>query len=447
MKKLCYILLAALLASCAGNQVWEQTESLYENSSLSVTSVELQKDRTVLHMTVSGQPESKFRIAPNAYLVGDNGQRCALIGGEGLTPGNWTPFLEGGNSFDLYFEPMKGRRCTIDFIEPDGWMIYGIHEAGKPLKIKPAKEEKAAVRDEAAFFQKGVGTLTGQFEGPTHPNLIEYFGRNAFQENNNQSVSIAEDGSFSLEIPLEHSVFSYVWDEHATTYYFFLQPDGQTRMRIDATGCVHYSADSRCGKLAEWMSNEAPRGFRFLKLLSDEEKQTISISDYMARVASHYETVQTLADYICARERFSQEEAHLLKQHIRILAATDEMSAQIYLMRSLMMNPGQTLDSLSITRQKDLADPAKYISLARLDPTDWTAFSLVNDIDVLSNRYEFSGPSDRSNIPQMVAADTAIFHCSEPSIFLQAALTNQETLSNEIKYRRGLLEWYECRTE
>ena len=154
MKKLCYILLAALLASCAGNQVWEQTESLYENSSLSVTSVELQKDRTVLHMTVSGQPESKFRIAPNAYLVGDNGQRCALTGGEGLTPGNWTPFLEGGNSFDLYFEPMKGRRRTIDFIEPDGWMIYGIHEAGKPLKIKPAKEEKAAVRDEAAFFQK-----------------------------------------------------------------------------------------------------------------------------------------------------------------------------------------------------------------------------------------------------------------------------------------------------
>ena len=441
--KYLFILLAALLASCAGNQVWENPETLYENSSLNVTGVELQKDRTVLHMTVSGEPGSNFSIARQAYLVGDNGKKYALTGSQGLIPGKWTSFSEGGNSFDLYFEPMKGRTQAIDFIEPKGWLIYGIHEAGKPLKIKPAKEEKAAVRDEAAFFQKGVGTLTGQFEGPTHPNLIEYFGRNAFQENNTQSVSIAEDGSFSLEIPLEHSVFSYVWDEHATAYYFFLQPDGQTRMRIDATGRVHYSADSRCGKLAEWMSNEAPRGFSFLKLLSEEEKQTISISDYMARVASHYETVQTLADYICARERFSQEEAHLLKQHIRILAATDEMSAQIYLMRSLMMNPGQTLDSLSITRQKDLADPAKYISLARLDPTDWTAFSLVNDIDVLSNRYEFSGPSDRSIIPQMVAADTAIFHCSEPSIFLQAALTNQETLSNEIKYRRGLLEWYE----
>lgn len=442
MKKLCYILLAALLASCAGNQVWEQPEYLYDDSSLNITSVELQKERTILHATVSGQPGSNFRIASNAFLVGDNGQRCALTGGEGLTPGKWTPFSEEGNSFDLYFEPLKGRRRAIDFIEPGGWKIYGIHEAGKPLKIKPAKEEKAAVRDEAAFFQKGVGTLTGQFEDPAHPNLIEYFGRNAFQENNNQSVSIAEDGSFSMEIPLEHSVFSYVWDEHATAYYFFLQPDGQTRMRIDAAGRVHYSSDSRCGKLAEWMSNEAPRGFSILKLLSEEEQQTISISDYMARVASHYETVQTLADYICARERFSQEEAHLLKQHIRILAATDEMSAGIYLMRSFMMN-SDPLDSLSVIRQKDLADPAKYISMAQLDPTDWTAFSLVNDISTLSNYYEF-GPWSWYDIPRMVAADTAIFHQSEPSIFLQAALMNQGQLSSEIKQQNAFLKQSEA---
>ena len=179
--KYLFILLAALLASCAGNQVWENPETLYENSSLNVTGVELQKDRTVLHMTVSGEPGSNFSIARQAYLVGDNGKKYALTGSQGLIPGKWTSFSEGGNSFDLYFEPMKGRTQAIDFIEPKGWLIYGIHEAGKPLKIKPAKEEKAAVRDEAAFFQKGVGTLIGQFEDPAHPNLIEYFGRNAFQ--------------------------------------------------------------------------------------------------------------------------------------------------------------------------------------------------------------------------------------------------------------------------
>ena len=440
MKKLCYILLAALLASCAGNQVWEQTESLYENSSLSVTSVELQKDRTVLHMTVSGEPGSNFSIARQAYLVGDNGKKYALTGSQGLIPGKWTSFSEGGNSFDLYFEPMKGRTQAIDFIEPKGWLIYGIHEAGKPLKIKPAKEEKAAVRDEAAFFQKGVGTLIGQFEDPAHPNLIEYFGRNAFQENNTQSVSIAEDGSFSLEIPLEHSVFSYVWDEHATAYYFFLQPDGQTRMRIDATGRVHYSADSRCGKLAEWLSNVAP-GFYHV-YLTPEEWQTTSFSDYAALVESHYESLQTFADYICDRERFSQEEAHLLKQQIRIQAATDELGASIYMPQRSMTEPE---DSLADIREKELADPAMYISLPRLDPMDWTAFSINNDIYFLSNRYGYSELGKiYNNIPRMVAADSAVFHQSEPSIFLQAALMNQGQLSSEIKIRRARLEWYEA---
>ena len=440
MKKLCYILLAALLASCAGNQVWEQPETLYENSSLSVTSVELQKDRTVLHMTVSGQPESKFRIAPDAYLVGDNGQRCALTGGDGLTPGIWTPFLEDGNSFDLYFEPMKGRRRTIDFIEPNGWMIYGIHEAGKPLKIKPAKEEKAVVRDEAAFFQKGVGTLIGQFEDPSHPNLIEYFGYNAFQEVNNQSVAIAEDGSFSLEIPLEHPILSAVRDEHGTYYYFFLQPDGQTRMRIDSHGLVHFPAGTRCGKLAEWLSNVAP-GFYHVHL-TPEEWQTISFSDYAALVESHYESLQTFADYICARERFSQEEAHLLKQQLRIQAATDELDASIYMPQRSMTEPE---DSLADIREKELANPAMYISLPRLDPMDWTAFSINNDIYFLSNRYGYSELGKiYNNIPRMVAADSAVFHQSEPSIFLQAALMNQGQLSSEIKIRRARLEWYEA---
>ena len=438
--KYLFILLAALLASCAGNQVWENPETLYENSSLNVTGVELQKDRTVLHMTVSGEPGSNFSIARQAYLVGDNGKKYALTGSQGLIPGKWTPFSEEGNSFDLYFEPMKGRTHAIDFIEPKGWLIYGIHEAGKPLKIKPAKEEKAAVRDEAAFFQKGVGTLTGQFEDPTHPNLIEYFGYNAFQEVNNQSVAIAEDGSFSLEIPLEHPILSAVRDEHGTYYYFFLQPDGQTRMRIDSHGLVHFPAGTRCGKLAEWLSNVAP-GFYHVHL-THEEWQTISFSDYAALVESHYESLQTFADYICDRERFSQEEAHLLKQQIRIQAATDELGASIYMPQRSMTEPE---DSLADIREKELADPAMYISLPRLDPMDWTAFSINNDIYFLSNRYGYSELGKiYNNIPRMVAADSAVFHQSEPSIFLQAALMNQGQLSSEIKIRRARLEWYEA---
>lgn len=102
-------------------------------------------------------------------------------------------------------------------------------------------------------------------------------------------------------------------------------------------------------------------------------------------------------------------------------------------------------DTLADIREKELADPAMYISMARLDPTDWTAFSINEDLFFLSNRYCYSGlGSIYNNTPRMIAADSAVFHQSEPSIFLQAALMNQGQLSSEIKIRRALLEWYEA---
>ena len=102
-------------------------------------------------------------------------------------------------------------------------------------------------------------------------------------------------------------------------------------------------------------------------------------------------------------------------------------------------------ETLADIREKELADPAMYISLPRLDPMDWTAFSINNDIYFLSNRYGYSELGKiYNNIPRMVAADSAVFHQSEPSIFLQAALMNQGQLSSEIKIRRARLEWYEA---
>ena len=434
-------LMAIMLASCCRNQVWEQPEILYSNASLSVNSVERLSDQTVLHLTASLQPGDNFCIHPNTYLVGDNGKKYSVIGSKGITLGQWTPYLEDSKAFDLIFEPLKGRNQALDLIELNGWLLYGIHEASKPLKINPIQDKKAAVREEASFFQKGIGTLNGQFEGSSHPKIIEFFGYNAFQENKKQTCSVAEDGSFSLAIPLEHPILSYVCDESATAYYFFLEPNGQTQMRIDSTGLVHFPEGAKFGKLAEWLSNAEPLlRFPMRGAISAEEWETISVKDIISRITSHYETVQTFVDYISTREHFSLEEAHLLKQRIRIMAATDELSVDFYMPRTPL---GEPMDSLARIRANDLADPSLYISLAQLDPSDWTAFSLNNDITILSNRYEFSRLMDRSDlskrISKMVAADSAVFHQAGPSIFLQAAIMNPATLSQEVKIQ----EWIE----
>ena len=291
-----------LSTSCSGNKVWEQPDSLYSNSALTVNCVERQADRTVLHLSIQGQPGNNFRIQSTTYLAGDNGKEYALTGSEGIILDQWTPLSEDVKSFDLYFEPVKGREQALDLIEPQGWMIYGIHDADKPLRIRPAKEQ-GAIKDENEFFKKGTGTLSGRFEGSNLPEVIQYFGNNVFQEDHLQACKVAPDGSFSLEIPLEHPILSYLWsDKSSRPLYFFLTPDGETDIQIDSSGLVHYPADSRCGKLASWLSNAAPS-------FNSPQDSTILL----------------LADYVGERQGFSNEETHLLKQNIRIIAAAREL--------------------------------------------------------------------------------------------------------------------------
>ena len=124
------------------------------------------------------------------------------------------------------------------------------------------------------------------------------------------------------------------------------------------------------------------------------------------------------------------------------------MSAKFYLPRA---KPGMALDSLGRQRSKDLADPSLYVSMAQLDPGDWTAFMLNNDIFFLSNRYEYSELLNNREVPEMVGVDSALFHRAGPSIFLQAALMNGRMLSQEVKGERtttkvwigddGTLQW------
>ena len=397
---ICSWAVVILLASCSGNKVWEQPDVLYSNSSLTVNGVERQADRTVLHLSIEGRPGNNFRIQSTTYLAGDNGKEYALTGSEGLTLDQWTPFSEEVKSFDLYFEPVKGREQALDLIEPRGWMIYGIHDADKHLRIRPAKED-GAIKDENEFFKKGTGTLSGRFEGSSHPEVIQFFGNNAFQENHHQACKVTPDGNFSLEIPLEHPILSYLWsDKSSSPLYFFLTPDGETDIQIDSSGLVHYPADSRCGKLASWLSNAAPS-------FNSPQDSTILL----------------LADYVGERQGFSNEETHLLKQNIRIIAAAREL--------------------LSVSE----TDPSLYISMAKLNPEDWTAFSISNEIFSLSNYYQFLGPMRgiSNDTRKMMAVDSAVFKKPGPSIFLQAAIMNGRGLSQEVKINKQLLEMYKAK--
>ena len=420
-----------ILSSCVGNQVWEKPEVLFSNSTLTVNRVDFQTDRTVFNLTIQGQAGSSFRIKSSVFLSGDKGHEYVLTGSEGLTLDQLIPYSEEVNTFNLYFEPVNGSERALDLIEPHGWMIYGIHDAAKPLRIKPAKEKSAVILDETAFFKKGIGHLSGRFEGANHPEMIQFYGNNVFQENNLQSCQVAPDGSFSLEPPLEHPILSIISGEKSSSYYhFFLAPDVQTDLRIDSTGMAHYPVGTRCGKLAAWLSNAAPSLSFHLWEIPAAERDTLGFRNYSARLERHYESIQTLADYVSDRLDFSVEETHLLKQKIRMLAAIDELGAVLDLPPAAVGGPD------------DLTNPSLYNITARLNPSDWSAFMLSNDSYTLSNRYEFSGPRRivRNVIPKEVAMDSAFFRQAGPSIFLQAVLMNGRGLSQEVQFKNmGLM--------
>ena len=435
MKLLRFSLLCSfclLLAACnngvpnQGN--WDSVETLYTSGGVAVTGVAFEPERTVLHMSLSGQPGNNFTIQPNAYIVADGGKEYTLLGAEGITPGQWSPYPENGHAeFDLYFSPIRRRTRALDFVEPRSWVIYGIHDSGKPFCVKPIDDSRQAVYDENEFFKKGTGVFKGKFEGQSHPELFQYFGYSAFQDNNLQHCNIAGDGSFTMEIPLEYPVLSYMWDDSGRAYYFFLEAGGEAEMHIDSTGIVRYDKSTRCGKLSQWMCNALPV---FCYPVWDEDWEQTSFEEFTIKVANHFDVFQRLADYVSPRYGFSPEETHHLKQMIRLNAAAEENSADLYGPSVRIVYP---VDSARTQRLKDLSDPSLYRSTASLDPGDWTAYSLIPNGNFF-NRYQFSPLMRPFDVAHMVSVDSGIFHRESPSIFLQAAFQNERKMQSEMRH-------------
>ena len=395
MKHLSLIAFAAVCTACVSQKAWEQPAVLYSNNNIEVKAVEFHSDSTVIHFTASGRPGSTFRLKENAYIVGDRLERGRVLDMHGVSSVKSTAFPASGKAdFSVCFSPVRCNAKALDFIEPGGWMVYGIHDTAKPLRIKSVDDSRDAVHDEKRFFEEGTARVSGKFEGSKHPQVIKYTGNNAFQDNNVQAVLVEDDGSFSLEIPVEHQVLSYLHDGHGLWPYFYGRAGSSLRMTIDSLGTVHYPSGTSCGRLLDWMSNARPAISFDSEFMRDE---TMFLS---------------FADYIIRRYRFSGEEAHLLKHYFRLKAASGELSRQ-----------------LGRSRSKEASDPADYPATRALDPEDWSYFTLADEAYFLVNYYGFSPlVNDLMAVNQAESkaeADKAVFGTDEPSIFIQASIANR----------------------
>ncbi len=97
---------------------------------LDIEKIEMSDKGTTIYFNMDFIPKNWIIISPNSYLSTSDGTRFAIIGSEGMTPGEHLyGDEEGKGSFSITFEPLPLSVTDFDFIEDDdagNWKIRGI---------------------------------------------------------------------------------------------------------------------------------------------------------------------------------------------------------------------------------------------------------------------------------------------------------------------------------
>lgn len=215
MKK--FLLLLCVLCSCTMKQTKERVVELPAFDAWSSTSIEVNKmvlndTATIVYIDAFYQPNMWIKIAKDSYLQAD-GKQYKLVAGVGMEPDKeiWMP-ESGTYSFQMIFPPLPKNTKTVDFSEGDfdgAFSIWGIHLDGKPAKSPLAGKknpiEKAVL--ETPVLQSGIATFKGHIAGYRPEMKLEgsTWAYNPLTGNvDENSITVNEDGTFSLDIPLNH---------------------------------------------------------------------------------------------------------------------------------------------------------------------------------------------------------------------------------------------------
>ena len=176
MKPIYYLaILCPLLAACAGKlpEKVEYPHYAFRNiNSQELVSVERTKTATILSFKSFSQPHFGIQVAKEAFLT-DGTQRYALIGAEGIIPGEHLYMDDNGNAeYKLFFEPIPSKLREISYIESEeverAFNFYHIDLSGEN---KPFLETPANVPESLPEVDLKIGestltvTLPGSMKG------------------------------------------------------------------------------------------------------------------------------------------------------------------------------------------------------------------------------------------------------------------------------------------
>ena len=165
MKPVYYLtILCPLLAACAGKlpQKVEYPHYAFRNiNNQELVSVERTDTATILSFKSFFLPHYWIRVAKEAFLT-DGTERYALIGSEGITPGEHLYMDDSGTAeYKLFFEPIPSKLRDISYIESEevdgAFNFYHIDLSGED---KPVVEAPATVPESLPEVDLKVGEST-----------------------------------------------------------------------------------------------------------------------------------------------------------------------------------------------------------------------------------------------------------------------------------------------
>ena len=242
-----FALTAIILAACSGKlpQKVEYPHYAFRNSNTQeLVSVERTDTATILSFKSFFLPHYWIRVAKESFLT-DGTKRYALIGTEGITPGEELYMDDNGNAeYKLFFEPIPSKTRDISYIEGEadgGFHFYHIDLTGenKPVIETPSDFPESLPDPDLKVGESTlIVNLPGSMKGLPQVNA-ELTVNDFFPPEQKQFTSaITEDGAATFTFVLHGPAMCKLHIGHTGNVYpyILINPGETVTATVDGSG-------------------------------------------------------------------------------------------------------------------------------------------------------------------------------------------------------------------
>lgn len=386
-----------------------KTAWLYSfDSHVDVTRIDYDKKKTTLYFTTCRHHLVSFSLSSRVYIVGDNGERCKVIGTKGIELDSIYLIGNGkGITFSVDFEPVNAANEYLDVQDPLNFSIFGIHDSKRGGSIKPSLIVKVPSEEsDDALFHPQETTIEGILHDPTgelgEVVQINYIPPRPDPNNmSNQTVRIDKDGYFTMKINMyaPQNMFFIKPYTHGYIGDFYARPGDHLFVEVfdpyDNKGVIstNLSGHQTYNKL-QYTPTMPYDSEKYTKNLN-----TQSLFAYMSyqrqreELLGHYLQRKDFAKYICGHYGLSPYETKLyydilLGDYLILTISSDICAKKQY---------KRTTDTRLKQQLEESLKNNDYGYLKELNPNDATvvtnntleaAINMINQLDPIEECFE-----------------------------------------------------------